>query len=89
MKLGDGARDWTVNQKVFNGWLQPVLHVLLEERHGILQGPRYLTKFEASSLTTFHTFCSSESLIIISSLNRTVAQRRFLESAGSLHDLHI
>ena len=41
MKLGDGARDWTINQKVFNGWLQPVLHVLLEGRHGILQGPRY------------------------------------------------
>lgn len=33
MKLGDGARDWTVNQKIFNMWQQPVLPVLLEERH--------------------------------------------------------
>ena len=34
MKLGDGANDWTVDQKVFNGWQQPVLPILLEERHG-------------------------------------------------------
>ena len=33
MKLGDGARNWTVNQKVFDGWDQPMLPVLLEERH--------------------------------------------------------
>ena len=33
MKLGDGARNWTVDQKVFNGWQQPMLPVLLEERH--------------------------------------------------------
>ena len=32
MKLGDGARDWEVNQKIFNGWQQPALPVSLEER---------------------------------------------------------
>ena len=33
MKLGDGTQDWTVGQKVFNGWLQPALPVLLEKRN--------------------------------------------------------
>lgn len=32
MELGDGARDWTVGQKVFNAWLQPALPVLLNKR---------------------------------------------------------
>ena len=32
MKLGDGARDWTVGQKIFNAWLQPALPVLLDKR---------------------------------------------------------
>ena len=34
MKLGDGASNWTVDQKVFNGWQQPVLPIVLEERQG-------------------------------------------------------
>lgn len=30
--LGDGTRDWAaVDQKVFNGWLQPMLPVLMEK----------------------------------------------------------
>ena len=33
MKLGDGTKDWAVDQKVFNGWLQPALPVLLEKRY--------------------------------------------------------
>ena len=32
MKLGEGTKDWAVNQKVFNGWVQPALPVLLEKR---------------------------------------------------------
>ena len=32
MKLGDGVQDWAVNQKMFNGWVQPPLPVLLEKR---------------------------------------------------------
>lgn len=32
LKLADEARNWAVNQKIFNGWQQPALPVLLEER---------------------------------------------------------
>ena len=33
MKLGEGAKDWAVDQKVFNVWKQPALSVLLEKRY--------------------------------------------------------
>lgn len=33
MKLGDGTAGWAVDQKIFNGWLQPELPVLLEKRY--------------------------------------------------------
>ena len=33
MKLGDGTKDWVVHQKIFNGWMQPALPVLLEKRY--------------------------------------------------------
>ena len=33
MKIGVGTRDWAVDQKIFNGWLQPALPVLLEKRY--------------------------------------------------------
>ena len=32
MKLGDGARDWATDQKIFNDWQLPELPVLLEPR---------------------------------------------------------
>ena len=32
MKLDDRAKDWEAGQKIFNGWIQPALHVLLKER---------------------------------------------------------
>ena len=33
MKLGDGTKDWAVDQKTFTGWVQPALPVLLHKRY--------------------------------------------------------
>jgi hypothetical protein len=32
MKLDEGAKDWEIGQKIFNGWFQPALPVLLKGR---------------------------------------------------------
>jgi hypothetical protein len=32
MKLGEGTTDWEKEQKIFNGWVQPALPVVLGER---------------------------------------------------------
>lgn len=32
MKLGEGATDWEKGQKVYNGWVQPPLPVVLKRR---------------------------------------------------------
>lgn len=32
MRFGEGAEDWEIGQKIFNGWFQPALPVLLRRR---------------------------------------------------------
>lgn len=32
LKLGDGTENWTVGQRVYAGWVQPALPVLMEKR---------------------------------------------------------
>lgn len=31
MELGDGTEDWALDQRIFNGWLQPPLPVSLKK----------------------------------------------------------
>lgn len=32
LKLGKGIENWAVGQRIYNGWIQPALPVLMEKR---------------------------------------------------------